>query len=170
MKTAYIAQVFSLARTNSDTVRKGTFCIFITVDVSRWRGPVSPAGNISICVYLGQVDSLGRVTKRYWSLLRLPESDDDTWHATWLDWAMTKSRWLQWPPTDWSMGNEWQWSLHCRQRHLELYEKDELGSGRLRLYKKSPAGQSWKSGLGLIANILASLKGVLARTAETTFP
>lgn len=76
-KIAYIAHVFSLARTNSDTVRNGTFCIFMTVDVSRCRGPVSPAGKISICGYLDQVDS-SKSIKRYWNLLRSPESDDDT--------------------------------------------------------------------------------------------
>jgi len=32
---AYMIQVFSLARMNSETVRKGTFCSFVTVDVSR---------------------------------------------------------------------------------------------------------------------------------------
>ena len=66
MRTAYITQVFSLARTNSDTVRNGTFCIFMTVDVSRWRGPVSPAGKISICECLGQVDSWKGIKRYYW--------------------------------------------------------------------------------------------------------
>lgn len=45
---SYITHVFSLARMNSDTVKNGTFWTFMTVDVSRWRGPVSPAGSISI--------------------------------------------------------------------------------------------------------------------------
>jgi len=45
----YMTQVFSFARMNSDGVRKGTPCILVTVDVSRWRGPNSPAGCISIC-------------------------------------------------------------------------------------------------------------------------
>lgn len=45
---AYITQAFNLARINSEIVRKGIPCIFMTVDVSKCRGPASPAGRISI--------------------------------------------------------------------------------------------------------------------------
>jgi hypothetical protein len=56
--TAYMIQVLSLLRMNSEIVKKGSPCIFITVVVSRCRGPVSPAGKISIsevvCRWLGR--------------------------------------------------------------------------------------------------------------------
>jgi hypothetical protein len=47
-KDTYIIQVFSLARRNSETFRKGIPWIFMTFVSSRCRGPVSPAGRISI--------------------------------------------------------------------------------------------------------------------------
>ena len=43
-----MAHALSFARMNSDTVRKGTPWTCMTVAASRWRGPVSPAGRISI--------------------------------------------------------------------------------------------------------------------------
>lgn len=44
-----MAHALSFARMNSDTVRKGTPWTCMTVAASRWRGPASPAGRISIC-------------------------------------------------------------------------------------------------------------------------
>lgn len=47
-ENAYIAQVFSLARMNSDTVKKGIPRITMVVAASSRRGPSSPADKISI--------------------------------------------------------------------------------------------------------------------------
>ena len=71
----YITQEFSLARRNSDMVRKGTFCIFTTVELSRWRGPVSPAGRISICIGVNYSISRGSHNKIH--LRRSAELGDD---------------------------------------------------------------------------------------------
>lgn len=71
-------QLFSFARINSEIVTKGIPCIFITVELSRIRGPVSPAGKISIykfeipgqlLIYKGMRNSP--------HLRRSPESVDD---------------------------------------------------------------------------------------------
>lgn len=44
---SHLTQAFILARTNSVTLRKGTWCSCMTRDASRRRGPSSPAGNTS---------------------------------------------------------------------------------------------------------------------------
>lgn len=46
--SAYIIQLLSLARMNSEKVRKGTLDTCMTVVLSRTLGPLSPAGRISI--------------------------------------------------------------------------------------------------------------------------
>lgn len=67
-----MAHALSFARMNSDTVRKGTPWTCMTVAASRWRGPASPAGRISICggQYVGGRKQGGRtsmagITRRY---------------------------------------------------------------------------------------------------------
>jgi hypothetical protein len=65
MATAYIAHIFTLARINSETVRNGIPCILMTVDVSKRRGPPSPAGRISISIGADQIIQLTAVRGTY---------------------------------------------------------------------------------------------------------